>query len=342
MIGEIMGNYVPSTWYNSYNPMSCVTEPSYRDEGIRKNWEERNPLNTRCFMHANVSNYVKEYGFFGLEDKTSIWMNQTLPAPTLNISAFYIPEPYDEVLYGRNWTDPRTNSMPFLDKKRLAYSYSPGNQTYSLNHIETYGSCQPVSEIAAGNDSVRETYQWGFSYIQLFVMTILLVLWTIGVSAMWLKAHMTMRMRGGCDKPMGFKGVLELAAAIQKQLQETNPNDLSHDQLSEEIKKRLRGGSIQLEREEATAMYGLWKGLWGWVIERKWWFTTLLVFAGFATLIYISRSISWFFIPTAAVLIAVVVGQSGKSRAMLTLACVILGTIVFVAVESALYQRERY
>lgn len=270
-------------------------------------------------------------------------MNKTIEAPTLNISAYFLPKKYD-TLYGNNWTDPRTGTEPFSDKTKVAYSYKLGNGTYGMDYIKANGSCQPVTELDNLNSSVRETYQWGFSYIQLFIMLILLMLWTIGMSVMWIKAHMTMRMRGRFDKPKGFKGVLELAAAIRKELQETNPDDLSHDQLSEEIRKRLKGGSIELESAGSPAMYAILKGFWGWIKERRWWVAAwcLLVIFGSILATYEEGTYSWVLVFMSSTLVAMVVGGSPRSRAMLCLWGSIIGMSVWVAVISSIMQRHKY
>ncbi|KAJ0385877.1 hypothetical protein COL922a_005468 [Colletotrichum nupharicola] len=219
-----------------------------------------------------------------------------------------------------------------------------GNDTYDLNYIRSNGTCQPVTEIDKINASARETYQWGFSYIQLFIMLLLLILWTLGMSAMWVKSHMTMRMRGRFDKPKGFKGVLELAAAIRKELQESNPDDLTHDQLSEEIKKRLRGGTIELEKAGSPAMYGVWGGLWGWIKDWRWWATTWCVLTAIGSLLitYKGGLFLWIMILSASMFFAMVIGRSSKSMAMLSLWGLVLGIIIWIAVMSALQQRGMF
>ncbi|KAH0432059.1 hypothetical protein CcaCcLH18_06714 [Colletotrichum camelliae] len=342
LLGNTMDGYYPNSWYtwSYYASSSCEEDQEYSSEDRDKLWQERYPLNCRCSLHGSISNYTKAHGFFGLENKNSTFMNQTLSSPTLNISAFYLPERYNTI-FGNNWTDPRTSTQPFRDRDKATYTYNMGNDTYDLNYIRSNGTCQPVTEIDKINASARETYQWGFSYIQLFIMLLLLILWTLGMSAMWIKSHLTMRMRGRFDKPKGFKGVLELAAAIRKELQESNPDDLTHDQLSEEIKKRLRGGTIELEKAGSPAMYGVWGGFWGWIKNWKWWATAwcLLTAIGSLLITYKGGVFLWIMILSASMFFAMVIGRSSKSMAMLSLWGFILGIIVWIAVMSALRQR---
>ncbi|KAK1962361.1 hypothetical protein LY78DRAFT_256407 [Colletotrichum sublineola] len=210
-------------------------------------------LGDRCSMHLNVSDYVQKYGFYGLKNEESTWMGRPLPAPVLNISASWLLP--SELIYGWNWTDPRTGQQPFRDRYRATYAF--GNETYSIDYLKANGSCQPMSDPDLSVDSARESYEWGFSYLQLFIMIVLLIVWTLCLGYMCVKARLTMRMRQTYDVPKEYKGVLELSNAIRKQLQESDPDDLSHDQLHKEVKKRLGGGRIELERADPPETYGL-------------------------------------------------------------------------------------
>ncbi|MBE3046697.1 hypothetical protein IMZ48_30030 [Candidatus Bathyarchaeota archaeon] len=64
-----------------------------------------------------------------------------LPAPALNISAFYVRD--NNRLYGNNWTDTRGQQQPFQDEDQQRYVYS--NKPYSTDDIEKDGRCQPLS-----------------------------------------------------------------------------------------------------------------------------------------------------------------------------------------------------
>ncbi|KAK1655158.1 hypothetical protein BDP81DRAFT_337055 [Colletotrichum phormii] len=275
--------------------------------------------------------YVQEYGFYGLENKNTTWMNKTMPAPALNISTSGLP-PYRNLLYGWNWTDPRTGLKPFENEKNL--TYIAGNETYSKEYMKAYGSCQPMSDHGIGADAGRESYQWGFSYLQLYILVILLVLWTLSLAYVWLKARLTMRMRRRYDVPRGYKGVLELSHAIRKELQETEPDELSHDQLSEEIKKSLKGGRIQLELAVSPATYGFWRAIWMWLKEEKGWIgAVLLMMVTSVPLIVINNSFGWWLlVPIIAFLLALMVGRSKKSRIVIALVSFTVGTITFLGV----------
>ena len=63
-----------------------------------------------------------------------------LPAPALNISAFYIGT---ENVYGYRWTDPRIQRRPFMDPGQQKYVY--GNKSYSTDMVKKNGRCRPLS-----------------------------------------------------------------------------------------------------------------------------------------------------------------------------------------------------
>ncbi|KAJ0160288.1 hypothetical protein CTA2_8224 [Colletotrichum tanaceti] len=281
--------------------------------------------------YPNLKN-VQEYGFYGLQDKESTWMGQALPAPTLNISASWLPR--SDSTYGWNWTDPRTGERPFASFYRAAYA--AGNETYGLGYLKANGSCQPMSDPAfsADSQSARESYEWGFSFLQLYILVSLLLAWTLCVASVWLKARMTMRARGRRDVPRGYKGVLELAGAMRKELRdhECDPDGLSHDELHEEIKKRLGGGSIELDKADSPEPWGVWRAAWAYCRDEAWWVVAVLVMippcAGLSS---VDSSFGWWLlVPVTSTMLAMAVGRSKESRIILLLAGSTLGTVVFL------------
>ncbi|KAK1995091.1 hypothetical protein LX36DRAFT_672697 [Colletotrichum falcatum] len=273
-------------------------------------------------------NDVQKYGFYGLENRESTWMGRSLPAPVLNISASWL---YPSLsLYGWNWTDPRTGQQPFRDGRRAAYA--TGNKTYPLSYLEANGSCQPLRDPSISADSVRESYEWGFSYLQLFILTVFLMAWTLCIAYMWTKARLTMRMRRRRDVPRDYKGVLELSSAIRRQLHGSDPDGLSHDELREEIGKRLGGGRVELEKAEAPETYGLWRGAAAYCMDEKWWLVAVLGMLGpCAALASIDNSFGWWMVvPTLSTTLAMLVGRSTESRCVLVLVGAGVGTVTFL------------
>jgi hypothetical protein len=135
-----------------------------------------------------------------------------LSAPLLNITV--VSETEWPVLYDRN-----------------------DNQTYNRNYIQSHRVCQDIS---------RNTYQWGFSFLILFIFTVILLFWSIGTFILWLKAVGAMTQRNTVNSTGEYKALLYLADAITQNLQTVSrdPNDLTEAEIRASIKGELNGGKI--------------------------------------------------------------------------------------------------
>ncbi|KAI8626410.1 hypothetical protein F5Y19DRAFT_222498 [Xylariaceae sp. FL1651] len=179
-------------------------------------------LDEACYLLRNTSSYTSHYGFNGTTSGASRWMFKDIPGPALNIEPFLLSSERLKLFGGD------------LTKSRNFWTY--GNRTYSLEEIQTSGSCQPA----------REAFQWGFSYIQLFIVIVFLIIWTPGTYAMWLKAHVCLPLKHQPERPRGMRALLLLAEKVSKQLAESgiNPNTMKNRELKREIKDQLKQGSV--------------------------------------------------------------------------------------------------
>ncbi|KAK4159999.1 hypothetical protein QBC43DRAFT_373433 [Cladorrhinum sp. PSN259] len=185
-----------------------------------------------------VSRYVRTYGFYGLNTTTgnsTLFGGVPVPRPPLNISAFYLESEYD----GGSWVDPRTLKTPFRDPSNVMLVY--GNDTYTAEDIIRDGRCQPFSD---------DGYQWGFSFLQLFIVTLLLIIWTIGTWALWFKAYLNEHRISeyGRVPPKTWKGLLHLASAMREELAAAGIDAaaLTDRQLAVQVRDRLDGGRVIL------------------------------------------------------------------------------------------------
>ncbi len=208
-------------------------------------------------MYSTID--VHQYGLSGFGNQTTTsWANRTIPGPVLNITAFYFQSfRSKQEAHGYHWTDPRTKTVPTDDPRSRTYIASDG--LYTVDDINQNGKCQPVIDSTpCGTDSDLEIchtqrYTWGFSYVQLFLNTIALILWTTGIYTMWRKARFQLPLAGYPQVPRGWAAVLELGRAIEQELCRNgiDTKALTDRQLRREIRKYLKGGSVLFEKAKA-------------------------------------------------------------------------------------------
>ncbi|KAK4444532.1 hypothetical protein QBC34DRAFT_474791 [Podospora aff. communis PSN243] len=224
-----------------------------------------------CASARYVSDYAQTYGFMGLDSSTGRMNNiETqfngirLPSPALNISAFYIPG--FTVWFGKDWIDPRTNTQPFEDigNARFLVSRAP-EETYTLDYIQEHGSCQAL-----------EAYQWGFSYLQIIVVSAMLFVWTIGICLTWTKAHLSLLQQANPRVPTKYEATIMLASDIHLSLRPDNKPDV-HQSIDRCINQDLKGGRISVFETTNPTDVDLWKELSNWIKHNKWWFAGLII-----------------------------------------------------------------
>ncbi|KAK3374725.1 hypothetical protein B0H63DRAFT_480813 [Podospora didyma] len=230
-----------------------------------------------CNLSLGVSDYVRTYGFLSLNaegkvnDIETSWMHQTIGPPALNISGHYFHEDNDLRnwfterfgFFGHTWTDPRTGTRPYSNVSNLAFVEVGKNYTFTMDSILRSGSCQALL-----------TYSWGFSYVQLWMMILALLAWTLGTYTLWLKAHLTLATRVDHDVPYRYKAALNLVSAMRGQLDASGetaaPGSWSSQQLTRYVDTHLRGGKITEESVLALGgNFSFRKGLWTWIKQHR-------------------------------------------------------------------------
>jgi len=132
---------------------------------------------------------VDEYGLHGANQISSEFYNgpteYDLQSPTLDITTSFNQESFS-ALAGYFNGFPR-NDMSVLHK---VSDISPGltvwtydNQTYSWAYVMENAAC-----LHSG------THNWGFSFLILFITTLLLAIWSIGTYALWLDTYLHSRV----------------------------------------------------------------------------------------------------------------------------------------------------
>jgi hypothetical protein len=110
------------------------------------------------------------------------------------------------------------------------------NHSYTTAYLLENGSCKP-----------SETYQWGFSYIFLFMVSIFNFLWVCIMVGMWLDTRRGSRMYKSGRRPGLLRSIMDYSAAIREELG-TEANLLEE----EELRKRLTqsNGALIVEKTE--------------------------------------------------------------------------------------------
>jgi hypothetical protein len=99
-------------------------------------------------------------------------------------------------------------ALSYQSLARFARIDQPDNRTYDIPYIRDNGRCQQ-----------QNTYQWGFSFLLLFIALLLSALWALGMWAMWLDSYYNSQIDAAGGRDMGsWRAVMDLAEAIAASL----------------------------------------------------------------------------------------------------------------------------
>lgn len=291
-----------------------------------------------CTAVYDVASYVRTYGLDGISNESStipvlpkvesssptyIYPNNVvqLDPPVLNISAYTTesvgtPHGVDSLLQN----PPDAISRP--------QTWVNANESYDLTYVLKNGSCQNTGD-----------YQWGFSFLQLLVCLILLLLWTVGIYILWLRAHFTQKLRGRDPSQNSgeHKAVLELAEAMTQELsiQHINPSLLVEKKINDRVNNEHRGGAISyVLTYPVPQTYSFRKGTANWLKREKWWLAwTVVSTFPCSTFFLLPSPYSgqlwlWSFgLPVGSIL-AMCIGKSNGSRIIIVLFWCALAALV--------------
>ncbi|SCO78142.1 uncharacterized protein FRV6_02355 [Fusarium oxysporum] len=236
-------------------------------------WEDVNNTQADCQLQRDVSQYVQLYGFDGKgghetkHGQKTYFRNKTLNWPPLNVKAFYLPTPF----YW-NWTANFTSMAsstplnPYQDSSELTFMVE--DEVFNVKDVQAEGICQPIKS----GESVE--YQWGFSFLQLLVMTVLLHSWSIGLVVLWTTAHLTLKRNNIATSPEGWKSLLKMTDGIKEQLMSASMiwENLTDKELQGDIRLLLTGGPVPISSEESHPEKTVRQGhfsLWRWMWKHK-------------------------------------------------------------------------
>src|SRR5271155_256085 len=230
------------------------------------------------------------YGFFGHNDTNSTFNNGDrtfrLPAPSLNISAFSADyscvegfgSSFDPMscFFGAGW-------QPFEGPDNVAFTVSSSNDKYDINYMQANGACQQLN-----------TYQWGFSFLLLFVFMLFTAVWALGTYVLWMDTYLNSRF-DRASRDMGtLRAVLDYAATIKKDLGTAAADNVGDRQLKAQIesdRKRYMIGYESLDQVDLPLSRSAEIKIWwqafdvrAWAKQEKWllmsWLFSLVVTIG--------------------------------------------------------------
>ncbi|KAM7193918.1 hypothetical protein V8F20_008188 [Naviculisporaceae sp. PSN 640] len=301
----------------------------------------------RCYLSYNVSKYVEQWGFYGLDAKTgkpneieTTFMGTRLK-PALNISAFYLPAKpiYDrrfdkiETFYGHDWVDPRTKAKPFANASNLALYVEGGRQAYSLDYVQQNGSCKQ-----------QNSYQWGFSFLQIFFMAVLLLIWTTGTYSLGYGAHKILEGQQQSEVyreiPSEYKAALAFVSTLHTEMAaagKERPESLTNKQLKDCIRTDLGGGRILAPAPSKSARrYSVLRSLWKLVRQHPFLFPTFVLMSGYMTtwvlfpISYAVLGIAFVFFIHTGFVFALAIGRTNRSRAIFAWAGILAMLMIMV------------
>ncbi|KAL6708540.1 hypothetical protein ACN47E_002521 [Coniothyrium glycines] len=189
-----------------------------------------NESNRGIHWYNTSSSLSPGIGEFSNINQSSSWFNpggglaNDIDAPSLNIT-----------VYETNDDGPQIPPMESRHKYAFAFSIR-SNTTYNTTYLLEHGSCKP-----------SETYQWGFSYIFLFMVSIFNFIWTCIMVGMWLDTCRGSRMYKHGRRPGLLRSIMDFSAAIRQELG-TEAEYLEEEELRQKVTES--GGALVVPKTE--------------------------------------------------------------------------------------------
>ncbi|KAK3987145.1 hypothetical protein QBC44DRAFT_372434 [Cladorrhinum sp. PSN332] len=226
-----------------------------------------------CMDLKQTSAYVMEYGFHGLKNMATIFWGNNISAPALNISGFYFTpkrpgSTYDP--FGREWVNHVTNNYEFVHRNHTSIMFATDSGIaepifYGLSYILQNGRCQQISD----------RYHWGFSYLQTIILDILILMWTLGIFLIWLKAEINLPLPGHQEVPRGWLSLLQMADSLRTECVDSDISvtHTTDSVLKREVPKTINGGHISFDTNWGgdTGMLSLRTWIWAWCKNSPGW-----------------------------------------------------------------------
>lgn len=317
------------------------------------------PIDIKCKWLWSVSFYTSQYGFFGLSgsgnttfyqpNETNITTPVILTTP-LDISAhFAISKSGNDSVsqlsdvmwkyypYGMSWKDPRTGLFAFNPGSPLLWSSDTGT-IFDVSEFNKNGICQQ-----AGGE-VR--YQWGFSYLLLYIFVLCLFIWVIGMWIFYFDCLLSSRLH---ERNMGYeRAVLDLSNSMHRTMEAKNVDMCSNEELQTLVAdNKITYTDLPFDSSTPTRLENFRRdhSFKRWLKDEKWWLCAMLVFTllfilSFLTPVYNGWCPYGGFIPGLGVFLLLLVGRETYGR--WTVFAFFFAAFVGLDIWWIIHRRRRY
>lgn len=188
---------------------------------------------------SNMVTDVSEYGLEGSHNISSTFIQNgilyNLTSPTLNITTSYSATSISELsAYLRDFSTEASDNLAPISKVSDSTFWAFQGQTYSYDYVNDHALCR-----------YSQWHNWGFSFLLLFITTLLLAIWAIGTYALWLYVCLH-RLRSqesrhgggaGPETPGIYRSSWDLVEAMRRDL---GPEGVKPEMREAEIRSLLR------------------------------------------------------------------------------------------------------
>jgi hypothetical protein len=209
--------------------------------------------------------------------------------------------------------------------------YDPNTgRTFTYDYVQANGICQDISE---------NKYQWGFSFLILFIFLCLLLIWTTGTCIIWLKSRGVVKHRQTEADIGTYTGILELSKAITHNFESISqdPGKLKEHQIHATISRKLKGGTVPfdlpLQAVQHHQLPELNVSSKGYQVYFKswttWWIILLVLLSAMiapTSMFQKQGGLVFFSFTSSGVLMALFFGSTEHSRCLVFLIFFVLGS----------------
>ncbi|KAH0845417.1 hypothetical protein FOPE_11188 [Fonsecaea pedrosoi] len=226
------------SYKQSDSPYSGKTRSRRRDGDNsshgKVNWEYV-PTNCTTFWH--VVQYVSMYGLNAdNHTESNITLDghkYTVAAPTLNITTSYSPVALSTLTtYLTTFSmssPPAPGALDAVSQLTDFTFWLYDNETYPLSYVLDNASCR-----------YSRWHNWGFSFLFLFITSLLLALWAIGTYALWLYTYLN-RPQDGIPGEQTTGGIYRSSwTLVEAMKRDVGPNAVTPDLGEGEIRGLVR------------------------------------------------------------------------------------------------------